>query len=78
MKKTEQIEQAIELVEQAIDQVTEQAISYAIESLPEYNINPEFYESYKTLFQYIYPKTDINVWTPEMMEHIIIVSNDVE
>ena len=78
MKKTAQIEQAIDMVEDAIGQVTEQAIGAAIDALPEYNINPEFYHAYKQLFLYIYPKTDINIWSPEMMELITIISSDSE
>jgi hypothetical protein len=78
MKKTVQIEQAIEMVQDAIDQTTEYAIGAAIDALPEYNINPEFYNAYKQLFAYIYPKTDINVWSPEMMELITIISRDSE
>ena len=76
MKRTQQIEEAITLVEKAIEQTTETAIEQAIDSLPEYTLSPENYQAYKTLFKYIYPKVDINIWSPEMKELIVIIAND--
>lgn len=78
MKKTEKIQAAMDQVEAVIAHTTEVAMEAAIEWLDEYVINPEYYNAYKKIFQYIYPKVDINVWTPEIMEQIIIVSNDTE
>lgn len=78
MKKTEKIQAAMDQVEAVIAQTTEIAIEAAIDGLDDYVINPELYNAYKKIFQYIYPKVDINIWTPEIMEQIIIVSNDTE
>lgn len=58
-----------------------EAIDTPIETITEVpkneGINPEYYNAYKEIFQYIYPKVDINVWNPEIMKKIIIVSNDI-